>query len=170
MVVVGAANVGKSTLLNALAGRTVAIEADLPGTTRDAVGARLDLAGLVVDWFDTAGLREDAVESERRALALTHAILERTDLLVELAAPGSGWPDTGPLPVPSHADRLRVMTATDRDAATDAAEADEADLLVSGLRGDGIAALVERIVETLVPSADRAHPGRWRFDDRLERR
>ncbi len=73
VAIVGAPNVGKSTLLNALAGREAAIVSDVPGTTRDIVEVRLDLGGYVVVLADTAGQRasDDPVEQEgiRRARA-----------------------------------------------------------------------------------------------------
>lgn len=73
MALVGAPNVGKSSLLNRLTGESRAIVTDIPGTTRDLVRAELNLGGLQVEIVDTAGLREagDAVEAEgvRRALA-----------------------------------------------------------------------------------------------------
>jgi tRNA modification GTPase len=73
VAVIGAPNVGKSSLVNALAGRDVAIVAATPGTTRDAVEIGLELAGVPVTLIDTAGLREtdDPVEAEgvRRARA-----------------------------------------------------------------------------------------------------
>lgn len=71
VVIVGPPNVGKSTLLNALAGREAAIVSEMPGTTRDIVEVRLDLDGYVVILSDTAGLRESAdpieIEGVRRA-------------------------------------------------------------------------------------------------------
>jgi tRNA modification GTPase len=72
LTIIGAPNAGKSSLLNALARRDIAIISEIPGTTRDILETRLDLAGYVVHVADTAGLREtkDAIESEgvRRAL------------------------------------------------------------------------------------------------------
>jgi tRNA modification GTPase len=73
LAVVGPPNAGKSSLLNALAGRDIAIVADTPGTTRDVLEVRLDLGGYLVVAADTAGLRDtgETVEAEgvRRALA-----------------------------------------------------------------------------------------------------
>jgi tRNA modification GTPase len=73
VAVTGAPNVGKSSLVNALAGRDVAIVSPSPGTTRDALEVTIDLGGVMVTLIDTAGLREtdDPVEAEgvRRALA-----------------------------------------------------------------------------------------------------
>jgi tRNA modification GTPase len=72
VVILGAPNAGKSTLLNALSGRKSAIVSPIPGTTRDVVEVRLVLAGVPVWIADTAGLREaaDVIEEEgvRRAL------------------------------------------------------------------------------------------------------
>lgn len=72
MALIGAPNVGKSSLLNRLTGDARAIVTDIPGTTRDLIRADLNLGGLPVEIVDTAGLREaaDAVEAEgvRRAL------------------------------------------------------------------------------------------------------
>ncbi|WP_102106618.1 tRNA uridine-5-carboxymethylaminomethyl(34) synthesis GTPase MnmE [Oceaniglobus roseus] len=66
VAIVGPPNIGKSTLLNALAGRDAAITSETAGTTRDVIEVRMDLAGLPVTLLDTAGLREttDAVEAE----------------------------------------------------------------------------------------------------------
>lgn len=82
VAVVGAPNAGKSSLVNALAGRDVAIVAETAGTTRDVIEVRLNLSGYAVVLADTAGLRAaaDAVEAEgvRRALARA----ETADLVV----------------------------------------------------------------------------------------
>ena len=82
--VTGAPNVGKSSLVNALAGRDVAIVSARPGTTRDALETRVVLGGVPVTLVDTAGLREtdDPIEAEgvRRARERT----ARADLVIRV--------------------------------------------------------------------------------------
>jgi len=60
VAIVGPPNVGKSTLLNRIAGREAAITSEIAGTTRDVIEVRFDLDGLPVTFLDTAGLRESA--------------------------------------------------------------------------------------------------------------
>ncbi|MFV2035570.1 MAG: tRNA uridine-5-carboxymethylaminomethyl(34) synthesis GTPase MnmE [Halocynthiibacter sp.] len=75
VAIVGAPNVGKSTLLNALAGREAAITSEFAGTTRDVIEVRMDLHGLAVTILDTAGLRDtnDALEGIGIARAVARA-------------------------------------------------------------------------------------------------
>jgi tRNA modification GTPase len=84
VAIVGAPNAGKSTLLNALAGRDAAITSDIAGTTRDVIEVRMDLGGLPVTMLDTAGLRtsDDAVERLGIERALERA--KQADLRVFL--------------------------------------------------------------------------------------
>ena len=58
VAIIGAPNVGKSTLLNCIVGRQAAITSDVAGTTRDVIECRVDLQGLAVSFLDTAGLRD----------------------------------------------------------------------------------------------------------------
>ncbi len=92
-VILGAPNAGKSTLLNALAGEEIAIVSDIPGTTRDAVGVRVDLGGVPVHLTDTAGLREteDVIEAEGVKRAKARAA--KADFLLLVAAPGEAFPE-----------------------------------------------------------------------------
>jgi tRNA modification GTPase len=90
LTVIGTPNAGKSSLVNALARRDIAIVSEIPGTTRDIIETRLDLGGYVVHLADTAGLREthDAIEREgvRRALARAEAS-DMTLLVLDGTAP-----------------------------------------------------------------------------------
>ncbi len=94
VAIIGAPNVGKSSLLNRLAGREAAITSSVAGTTRDVIEVRMDIGGLAVTLLDTAGLRdtEDPVESIGIARARERA--ELADLRLLLidgdAPPGAG--------------------------------------------------------------------------------
>lgn len=91
IAIIGPPNAGKSSLLNALAGREAAIVTEIPGTTRDVVEIRLVLGGFAVTLADTAGLREteDRVESEGVRRALTHA--DSADLVVGVLDGSISW-------------------------------------------------------------------------------
>jgi tRNA modification GTPase len=102
LTILGPPNAGKSSLINALANRPVAIVSDRPGTTRDVVEARLDLGGYLLTVADTAGVREteDAIEAEGVRRALSHAAGGMTLLLLDASAanPRAGLPDDLPAP------------------------------------------------------------------------
>ncbi|WP_349437727.1 tRNA uridine-5-carboxymethylaminomethyl(34) synthesis GTPase MnmE [Pararhizobium sp. A13] len=141
IVIAGEPNAGKSSLLNYLARRDVAIVTDIAGTTRDVLSIDLSLAGFSVRLFDTAGLRptDDVVEKEgvRRA----YMTLEQADVILLLADAPGGFPEmVGPnasKPV------IRVGTKIDRNAVLwDKADAD---VLISTTTGVGIDRLIEQL-------------------------
>lgn len=84
VAIIGPPNIGKSTLLNALAGRDAALTSEVAGTTRDVIEVRMDIDGLPVTFLDTAGIREtsDAVETLGIERALRRA--ENADVRVFL--------------------------------------------------------------------------------------
>ncbi|MFF8800458.1 MULTISPECIES: tRNA uridine-5-carboxymethylaminomethyl(34) synthesis GTPase MnmE [unclassified Methylobacterium] len=136
VVLVGAPNAGKSTLLNALSGREVAIVSDIPGTTRDAIEVRCDLGGLPVLLVDTAGLREtdDAVEAE--GVRRTRRRAEGADLVLRLVPVGDASAD-------APADRATLLVRTKADLVD--APSSEAGLSVSALTGAGLEGLLDAI-------------------------
>ncbi|SOC08133.1 tRNA modification GTPase trmE [Rhodobacter sp. JA431] len=139
VAIVGRPNAGKSTLLNALAGREAAITSEVAGTTRDVIEVRMDLGGLAVTLLDTAGLREtdDKVEAigVERALQRARAADLRLFLL-------DG--DDLPLLVPQP-DDLVVQGKADL--------AEGQGLSVSGKTGAGLDRLVAELTKRL---SDRA--------------
>jgi tRNA modification GTPase len=98
IVIAGPPNVGKSTLMNALAGRELAITSPIPGTTRDLIEVFLDLRGYPVTLVDTAGIRDSADPIEQEGVARARRRAESADLTLWLddgvgdAMPGAGSP------------------------------------------------------------------------------
>ncbi|HHB81651.1 MAG TPA: tRNA uridine-5-carboxymethylaminomethyl(34) synthesis GTPase MnmE [Aliiroseovarius sp.] len=134
VAIVGPPNVGKSTLLNALAGRDAAITSEVAGTTRDVIEVRMDIRGLPVTLLDTAGMRdsEDAVEKigvekgrERSAQADLRVFLHDGEGLRELE-PGA-----------------EDIVIRGKGDLTDDIGA------VSGVTGKGVSSLVDRIATVL---------------------
>lgn len=84
IVLAGRPNVGKSSLLNALAGEEAAIVTAVPGTTRDTVARSITVEGLAIHVIDTAGLRETADEVEAIGIERTRQAIARADLVLHL--------------------------------------------------------------------------------------
>ncbi len=84
LVLAGAPNAGKSSLMNTLARRDTAIVTAIPGTTRDILTERIDLDGLPVQLLDTAGLRSSADPVEQEGIRRARTEIERADCLLLL--------------------------------------------------------------------------------------
>jgi len=84
VVLLGEPNVGKSSLLNALAGAEVAIVTEIPGTTRDRIAQAIQIEGVPLNIVDTAGLRETSDQVERMGIARTWAEAAQADVVVHL--------------------------------------------------------------------------------------
>lgn len=84
IVLVGAPNVGKSSLLNRLVGEDAAIVTPIPGTTRDTIERQIEIGGVPLTVTDTAGLRDTDDEVERHGIARTRAAIGRADLALVL--------------------------------------------------------------------------------------
>lgn len=162
---IGPTNIGKSTLLNALARREVSIAHDAPGVTRDHVGASLVVDGLTVRWLDTPGLRVagDADDLERESIARALSAAGAADLLVLCADAGTDWPAPGAtLPQTlSAVPTLRVALRADLGVKPGA------DVAVAAAKGVGLDDLAAAVRGALVPDAALADPAPWLFDDDL---
>jgi len=157
VVILGAPNAGKSSLLNALAGREAAIVTDTPGTTRDIVQVTLDLGGHRVLVSDTAGLRESEDAVERIGIAKAQESAKDADLLLLLS--------DGVLPYPSvsgYKPQLRVRSKID---VAPIREGEEFDLCLSAVRRDGLSDLAGSLQEraaAAMNTGERAIPTRSR--------
>ncbi|MBB6428919.1 GTPase [Algisphaera agarilytica] len=166
VVVVGRPNVGKSTLLNRLVGRSASVVADLPGTTRDWVGGLVELVpeggdptrgAVAVRWLDTPGLRDSDDTVEQRAIQQARSVVASADVLVLMRDPENDWPEVAELPREPD-----VWVVNKADAVGEAWDGRADAILVSAQNGEGITALTHAVLETLgVMEIERDPP--WAF-------
>lgn len=132
IALVGSVNAGKSTLLNALAGREAAITSDIAGTTRDVIELRMDIGGYAVTLLDTAGLRETDETIESIGIARGQKRADEADIRIILC----DGPDIPP-PVEARAGDIILFSKADLFPEIQGG--------ISGLTGQGIESLLERI-------------------------
>ena len=163
-VLAGPVNAGKSSLLNALLGRERAIVSHQPGTTRDFLEERLDLAGLPVRLADTAGLRAASDAVERSGVAMSRKLMDEADLILVVADGSLDFPseglcgEQGPLTL-DPARTLGVVSKSDlprsvRDPALALAALGVETVAVSARTGQGLAELTGRMRARLLAGRD----------------
>lgn len=139
VVLAGPPNAGKSSLLNALTRRDVAIVSPTAGTTRDALEVRLDLEGLPVILIDTAGLRESVDPVEAEGVRRARALVERADLVLSLRGIDSE-------PYRAVESTAQITVATKADLGGAALPGERA---ISVKTGEGLPELLAAIVASL---------------------
>jgi tRNA modification GTPase len=116
IVLAGRPNVGKSSLLNRLAGEDIAIVTDIPGTTRDAIRQMIDLGGVPAHFVDTAGLRDSDDPVERLGVERAWSAIQSADVLLHLLdarEPAAAMDETILRRVPAGAARITVLNKID---------------------------------------------------------
>ena len=151
VVLAGQPNVGKSSLLNCLAGDEIAIVTPLAGTTRDVVRGALQLEGIPLHIIDTAGLRETDDEIEKIGIARTWREIERADLIILLVDARTGVGDAEReilARLPSSLARITVYNKVDLAgrAPERHAETDGVAVSMSAKHGDGVELLRAEIL------------------------
>ena len=153
VVIAGPPNAGKSTLINALAQRELAIVSPVAGTTRDVIETALALDGIALRFSDTAGLRAESSDAiEMIGIDRAKAAVVAADILLWLGPPRDA---------PDHPRAILIAAQADRwrgDAATEA-EAARCDLTLSAATGEGMDRLHRMIValaRTLLPREGEA--------------
>jgi tRNA modification GTPase len=147
VVIVGRANVGKSSLFNALLGEPRAIVTEVPGTTRDLVTEQVELDGLAVTLVDTAGLRTTGDVVEQEGVSRAMGAIDAADLLLVVIDAGDDLDDEDRrlLEFVPAARRLVIASKSDRRSRWEL----EGAIRVSVLSNDGIDALKRAIVGAL---------------------
>ena len=110
VAIVGAPNVGKSTLLNALVGEERAIVSDIQGTTRDAIEDTIQLGGITFRFIDTAGIRHTDDQIELMGIDRSIAAAQRAQIILMMTQPGTPYPD---IPVRDDQTLIRIENKTE---------------------------------------------------------
>ncbi len=155
VAIIGAPNAGKSSLLNAMARREVAIVTDIAGTTRDVLTVELDMEGYLVRLFDTAGLREAEDIVEREGIQRARAAARSADMILYLRDAGS------PINVREDYDVAYLDIETKADLHPDTGSSA---IRISSMTGEGLEkihhAIVDRARETWnagLPASNERH-------------
>lgn len=145
VAIVGAPNVGKSTLLNVLVGEDRAIVSDIQGTTRDAIEDTIQLGGITFRFIDTAGIRHTHDQIENLGIERTMAAVQRARIILLMAEPGVPYSD---VPIREDQTVIRIENKTEtfqakygigldqlRQQLIDAApKTDDSDIIVTSAR------------------------------------
>jgi tRNA modification GTPase len=155
VVLVGAPNAGKSSLLNRLAGEEVALVSEIPGTTRDSIRQALQVRGVPLHLIDTAGLRETVDEVEKMGIARTQLALTRADVVLVLL--DESQQRTAPeyqailAQLPPKAPRLYLHNKIDLSGHIAGMEVRDGEphLYLSAKTGAGMETLQDKLLETI---------------------
>jgi tRNA modification GTPase len=166
IVIAGAPNVGKSSLMNWFAQRDVAIVTEIAGTTRDVLHVDVNLNGYLVRLYDTAGLRDTADIVEQEGIRRAQVALNNADLVLFLVDMGSPSP-IDPADLERAPSRVIVGTKLDLYSAVDCY-----DLQISTMTGEGLSELRDLVsshIERRFGGLSLSVPTRERHRDTLSK-
>ena len=173
IVIAGLPNAGKSSLLNALAGRESAIVTDIPGTTRDVLREYLSLDGLPAHIADTAGIRDSVDQIEAEGVRRARASLALADLaLLVIDSTQALEPQLAlRAEVPENIACIEVYNKVDLGSDSAAIDEEQLKAWVSAKTGQGLGGLVQLIKSTVGASSgqDGVFSARTRHLDALKR-
>ena len=159
VAIVGAPNVGKSTLLNALVGEERAIVSDIQGTTRDAIEDTIQLGGITFRFIDTAGIRHTDDRIERLGIDRSLIAAQRATIILMMTEPGVPYPD---LPIREGQTVIRIENKTEAFQAKYGVGLDE-------LRTQLLAAAPQAADTDIIITNARHHEALLRAHDHLQR-
>ena len=159
VAIVGAPNVGKSTLLNALVGEERAIVSDIQGTTRDAIEDTIQLGGITFRFIDTAGIRHTDDHIERLGIDRSLTAAQRATIILMMTEPGVPYPD---LPIREGQTVIRIENKTEAFQAKYGVGLDE-------LRTQLLAAAPQAADTDIIITNARHHEALLRAHDSLAR-
>ena len=146
VAIVGAPNVGKSTLLNALVGDDRAMVSDIAGTTRDTVEESITIDDILFRFVDTAGIRTTNDRLEQMGIERTHKAVAKADIIISMAEPNSDFEDIQPT------EQQSVILVVNKSDTTSAQSTDNA-LYISARTGDGLDSLRSALRDTVDTTA-----------------
>ena len=148
VAIVGIANVGKSSTLNALTGKDRAIVTEIAGTTRDSLEERIEVNGVIINLIDTAGIRETDDKVEKLGVDRSRAIAKNSDLVLFITEAGRELTDEEKeiLRSVEGSKVLYVFNKDDKHHAKD----DREGIFVSAKTGEGIERLKKEIVDRVI--------------------
>lgn len=146
VAIVGAPNVGKSTLLNALVGDDRAMVSNIAGTTRDTVEESIDIDGILFRFIDTAGLRTTDDQLEQMGIERTRKAVEKAQIVINMTEPNTPFEDiqtTNTQTVISVVNKSDTITTLPNDSL----------LYISARNGDGVERLRNRLRDSIDTTA-----------------
>lgn len=148
VAIVGIANVGKSSTLNALTGKDRAIVTEIEGTTRDSLEERIEVNGVIINLIDTAGIRETDDKVEKLGVDRSRAIAKNSDLVLFITEAGREL--TGEeKEILISVDGSKVLYVFNKDDKPHAKD-DREGIFVSAKTGEGIERLKKEIVDRVI--------------------